>query len=454
MSLKKRKIIFLLFLLFAGLHKIYAQDSTLIGKSINWDLVKCIDYAKKNNIQINILRLSQLTSQQQYLLAKAARLPNLSGSASQNFEHSNTNYSAVNNNGNVISGGSSFTASGSYSLNSSVVLYNGSAITNTIQQANLSVQSANLNIIQQENNVTLQITQAYLAILLDKENIVYDTDLVNTAQAQVKLEQQRYDVGSVARYALIQLQAQHATDQFTLVNAQNTEKGDLLTLKQLLLLPSDVNFDIIKPDTIVPIDSVTAFHQVEQIALQTRPEVKNGELSVQIAQYGVNIARAGYKPTLTAGGSLNTGYVSGEGSIFPGQLNNNFNQQLGLTLAVPIFTKRVVKTQVEDAKINVDQADLNLKNTKITLSQTVERAFINVENAKSQYDAALEQYKYSKESYRIASEQLKVGVANTVDFLLQKNLFIQAQQAFIQAKYNELLTLKIYDFYKGIPIKL
>lgn len=437
----------------AGFNKLQAQDSTLIGKTINWDLVKCIDYAKKNNIQINTLRLSQQISQQEYLLSRAARLPDLSGSASQNFEHSKSNGGGNSNTNINTSSGSGFTASGSYGLSSNVTLYNGNYLNNNIQQKNLSVQSANLNIIQQENDITLQITQAYLTILLDKENIIYDTDLVNTTQAQVKLEQQRYDVGSVARAALIQLQAQQANDQYTLVNAKNTERGDLLTLKQLLLLPSDVDFDIIKPDTITPIDSVTAFHAVEQIALKNRPEVKNGELGVQIAQYDIEKARAGYKPTLTAGASLNTGYVSGQGG-FGSQLNNNFNQQIGFNLSVPIFTKRVVKTQVEEAKINVDQAQLNLRNTKTVLSQTVERAFINVQNSKSQYDAALEQYKYSKESYRIASEQLKVGVANTVDFLLQKTLFVQAQQAFIQSKYNELLTLKIYDFYRGVPIKL
>jgi len=456
----KFKHIVLLFLSLAGVTVLHAQDSTLIGKTIKWDLVKCIDYAKKNNIQINSLRLSQQISQQELLLSRAGRLPNLSGSASQNFEHLNNggrnSISQVDSNGVAINNhGSSFVASGSYGLNSSITLYNGGYITNDIQQKNLSVQSANLNIIQQENDITLQITQSYLAILLDKENIVYDTDLVNTTTAQVKVEQQRYDAGSVARAALIQLQAQLANDKYTLVNAQNTQRGDLLTLKQLLLLPSDVNFDIVKPDTIAPIDTVTAFHTVEQIALQNRPEVKNGELGVQIAQYDVAKARAGYKPTLTAGGSLNTGYTSGSGQgNFGNQLNNNFTQQVGLTLSVPIFTKRTVKTQVEEAKINVQQSQLNLNNTKITLSQTVERAFINVQNSKSQYDAAQEQYKYSKESYRIASEQLKVGVANTVDFLLQKTLFVQAQQAFIQAKYNELLTLKIYDFYRGIPIKL
>jgi len=438
----KPKYILSVFLLFAFISCVCAQDSTLMGTTQKWDLEKCIAYAKKNNIQVNTLRLSQLTSQQEYLLARAARLPNLAGTVTQNFEHGRSN------------GGSGFSASGNYGLNSSVTLYNGNYINNNILQKNLSVESANLSIIEQENDITLQVTQAYLTILLDKENIGYDTDLVNTATAQVKVEQQKYDVGAVARYALIQLQAQLANDQYTLVNEQNAERGDILTLKQLLVLPVDVNFDVVKPDTIVPIDTIAAFHDVEQTALKTRPEVRNGELGVKIAQYDIDKARAGYKPTLTAGGSLGTGYVSGQGNIFPSQFSNNFVQQVGLTLGIPIFTRRVVKTQVEEAKIEVDQARLNLNNTRINLSQNVDRAYINVENARNQYTAALEQYNYNKEGYRIATEQLKVGAINTVDYLVQKNLFVQAQQAFIRAKYNELLTLKIYDFYRGIPIKL
>jgi outer membrane protein len=451
----KPKYFLTLAILFTFYCTLYAQDSTLIGKTINWNLVKCIDYAKQNNIPINTLRLSALTSQQQYLLAKAARLPNLSGTASQNFQHYNNSAATVDANGNITgTAGSTFTASGNYSLSSQVTLYNGNLINNTILQANTSVQAANLTIVQQENNITLQITQAYLTILLDKENIGSDSDLVKTAQAQVKLEQQKYNVGAVAKYALIQLQAQQATDQYNLINEKNTEQGDLLTLKQFLLLPTGVDFDIIKPDTIAPIDSVAVFHDVEQNALTNFPDVKIGELGVNVARYGVDIARAGYKPFLTAGASLNTDYVTGQGSILPGQLNNNFNQQIGLNLTIPIFTKRVVKTQVEEAKINVQQAGLNLTNSRVTLSQTVERAYLNLKNAKSQYEAALEGYNFNKEGYRIASEQLKIGAINTVDFLVQKNLFIQAQLAFIQAKYNELLTLKIYDFYRGIPIKL
>jgi outer membrane protein len=447
MPLKQKNITLLLVLLFSCFN-IYAQDSTLVGKTLQWDLVKCIDYAKKNNIQINSIRLNQQTSQQQYLLAKAARLPNLSASASETFAHGNN---VTSYNGSL---GSRYTSQGSYGVNSNVTLYNGNAITNTILQANLSVQQSNYAIIQQENDITLQITQAYLAILLDKENIIYDTDLVNTSAAQTKLEQQRYNVGSVARKDLIQLQAQQAADQYTLVNQQNTERGDLLTLKQLLLLPTDTHFDIFKPDSIASNDTTASpLREAEDIALKNRPEVKNSELGVEIAQYGVKIARSGYLPSLVAGAGLSSGYLNGSPSFFS-QLNTNFYQDIGLTLSIPIFTKRVVKTQVEEAKINVDQANLTLSDTRIVLSQTIERAYLNFQNAKSQYDAAEVEYKYNQESYRIANEQLKVGVASIVDFLLQKNLFIQSQQAFVQAKYNVLLTLKIYDFYKGIPIKL
>ncbi|MGZ3752558.1 MAG: TolC family protein [Mucilaginibacter sp.] len=449
----KSRYLILLILLLLNSKWLFAQDSTLINKPLRWNLEQCIDYAKKNNILINSLRLSQKTSEQEYLLAKASRLPNLSGSASQTFLHNDQKGSISNNTNGTSSGsGSNFSTSGQYALNSSVVLYNGNYINNTIFQKNVAVQSANLSIIQQENDITLQITQAYLTVLLDKENIISDTSVVNTSQAQVKLEQQRYNVGSVAKKDLIQIQAQNATDQYALVTAKNTERGDLLTLKQLLLLPTDADFDVIKPESVATTATLADLHGAEDTALKNRPEVKNGELGVQIAQYDVKKAQAGYKPTLSAGAAIGSGYNSGSGYF--SQLNSNFYQQLGLTLSVPIFTKRVVKTQVEEAKINVDQAQLNLSNTKITLSQTVERAYINVENAQSQYDAAKVQYQFNRESYRIANEQIRIGVSNIVDFLLVKTQFVQAQQAVIQAKYNLLLTLKIYDFYRGIPIKL
>jgi outer membrane protein len=423
-----------------------AQDSTAFP--VQWDLQTCLDYAKKNNIQINTLRLTEKNSEQEYELSKAARLPNLTAGLNHTYTHSK--------NVNPVVGGfqtqSSF--AGNYSLNSGITIYNGGFLMNDIRQKNLEIQSANLNILQSENDITLQITQAYLNILLAKENIIYIHDLLNTTQAQVDQGQKQYDAGSIARNALIELQAQLANDKYTLVTAQNSERQNKLTLKQILQLPTSTSFDIVKPDTVIATEAVASLDTVESAALRTRPEIKNGMLGIEIARYDLLKARSGYLPSLTASGTLASGYSNDQKDAYFKQLDDNFFQQIGLSLNIPIFTRRVVRTNVELAKIEMEQAALNLKGTKTALAQQIEQAYINVQNAQAQYDAAVEELNATRESYRIAGEELRVGAVNTVDYLQQKTLYTQAFQAYIQAKYNSALSIKIYDFYMGIAVKL
>lgn len=431
--------------IFISWRPLFAQDST--ASSLKWDLQTCLTYARKNNIQINSLRLNEKTSRQELLLSKSALLPNLYGSVSQAVTHGN------NFNSSLGAYQSGITPTGSYGVTSGWTLYQGGYLRSDIQQKNLSVESANLSVLEQENSIILSITQSYLNILLDKESVIYQQNVFETSQAQVKQAQQRFNLGSVARKDVAQLQSQQANDQYTLVTYQNTERQDLLTLKQLLQLPTDASFDIVKPDTVIFDGKILPVKEVETIALQNRPEVKNSQLGVDISTIGLAKARAGYLPTLNASGSLFSSYSNSSSNYFT-QLNNNFYQQVGVTLSVPIFTRRLNKTNVAEAKINIDQSELTLLNTKTTLSQSVERAFINLQSAQSQYSAATEALRYNQETYRIANQQLKLGSVNIVEFLQQKTLYIQALQAYIQSKYNAALTLKIYDFYRGVPVKL
>lgn len=442
------RLVLLFIFLLSVKSRLNAQDSTLQDLPAQWTLQQCFDYALKNNIQLNSLRLSRMSSEQDLLLSRAAKLPNLTGTVSQDLNGGKSITAA---------GGSSYrvNTTGNYGVNSSVTLFQGGYLNNDIKQKNLLTQIAGLNVASQINDITVLITQAYLNILLAKENIVYVKDVVATSEAQVKQGQQQYDVGSMALIGLVQLQAQLANDRYTLINAENQHRQNKLVLKQLLQLPSSYNFEIQEPDTLISNNRLYALQETQDSALANRPEIKSSELGIEVSNLDLAKAKAGYLPTLTAGGSLGSSYVSGgAGSTYFKQMDDNFYQQIGITLSVPIFTRRVVKTNVEKAKIEVDQSKLSLKDTKTNLTQTIEQAYINVLNAQSQYDAAVEQLKYSQEGYRIASEQLKVGAANVVVFLQQKNLYIQALQSYIQAKYSAALNIRIYDFYRGAPVKL
>lgn len=423
----------------------FSQDTAATGIPPVWDLAACLQYAKENNIQLRSLKLDKQSATQDQLLAKAAVLPDLYGSGSQSFNHYNRNTNGTT---------TTLNSSGSYGLSSSWTLYKGGYLKTDIKQKDLAIQAADYNILQGVNDITLQITQAYLNILVDKESILYNQDLVKTSTAQLAQEQRRFAAGSAAKKDVAQFQAQLASDEYNLTSAQNAERQDKITLKQLLQLPATHDFDIVKPDTVISDQSIPALQTVQQYALQNRPEVKNAELGIRISDLDLQKAKSGYLPTLTLGAGIGTSYANDPTYNAFRQFDNNFYQQAGLTLSVPIFTNRQNKTNVSKARIAVSQAELTLENTKTTLALTTEKAFITAQNSQNQYAAATEQLKYNTEVYRIANEELKIGAANIVDFYQQRNLYVQALQSFIQAKYNAALAAKIYEFYLGVPIKL
>ena len=425
-----------------------AQDTSFITSGVQWDLATTIAYAKQNNIQVNIVRLNEKLSEQDLLLARAAKYPNLVGSATQSITHSG--------NTNPVVGGfqTQSNLAGNYGLSSAWTVYRGGYLNYDVKSKNLQLQAANLNTEVTQNDITLQITQAYLNILLAKESIVYADELAKSSQSQYEQGKTRYTAGSIAKKDLLQLEAQAAGDQYNLVNAQNQYRQNVLILKQILQLPTTTDFKPVSPDTLIAEQAIPSLLEAQHVAFQNRPEIRYNQLQIQVAETELQKARAGYKPNVSLGGSIATGYSDNQDVKYFNQVNNNLYQRLGATLSIPIFDNRTNKTNVERSKILIDQARLSLEQAKTTLNQQMEQAYIGALNAQAQYKSADAQLQANREAYNISLEQLKLGAITTVDLLVQRNLYVQSLQNFIEAKYNSVLNTKIYEFYMGQPIIL
>lgn len=425
-----------------------AQDSLQVGSNVKWDLATAIAYAKQRNIPANIIRLDRAISEQDLLQAKAARFPDLAGTASQSFTNSR--------NTDPVVGGfqtqANFTSN--YSLNSSWTVYQGGFLRNDIKSKNLSVQSANLNVLITENDITLQVTQAYLNVLLAKENIVYVQDLLKTTKAQYDQGKTRFDAGAISRKELLQLQAQAASDEYNLVTAQNQYRQNIVILKQLLQLPTATEFIPVEPDTLIVEKAVPSLLEAQRIAMQHRPEIQNAEVLLRLSEIELEKARSGYKPTISVGSAVSTGFSDSRDAKYFSQLNDNLFQRVGVSLGIPIFNNRITKSNVERSKILIEQARLSLEQSRTVLNQQIEQAYIALQNAEGQYKAAATQLEANKAAYDISLEQLRLGAINTVDLLVQRNLYVQSVQNFIQSKYNAVLNFKIYEFYMGMPVTL
>lgn len=413
-----------------------------------WTLRACIDYAIANNIQLKKLDESVKSSSLDLEAAKAAVFPSLSASANQSFTHQKPQ------SGSLEEESGSFT--GNYGLRSSVILYNGNKLKNSIETQALSVQSAGLSQKAAQNNIELEISSLYLQVLYAREALVNAENIRLSTQSQLDRARILFEAGSMSESSYLQMVAQESEASYSVVSAQTSLERQLLSLKQLLELDINEPFDVVYPD--IDDDKVLSMlpekQQVYATALGFMPEIQNSQLAIEQAILAVKIAEAGKLPTLAMDASLSSGYSSLSGNQFATQLGNNFYQNAGLTLSIPIFSNKQVKTAISKAKISRNTADLDLNLARKTILQSVENAYLDAVSAQSRFAAAKDQLEATRKSYDIISEQFNLGMKTPVDLLTGKTLYLSALQEYLQAKYTTVLNRKILDFYSQKKIEL
>ena len=440
-----KKTILLLILFTSGFFFGNTQDTLFVKLPSLWRLEDCISYAKRNNITLANLRLNAKLAQEDLLQVKAAILPNLIGSVSQNFTNSKVSQTSGALQGVVSS-------SSNYGLNSSIILYNAGYLRNDILSKNYSYQSANLSLLETLNSLTLSITQAFFNILLSNEIMIAFQSMITTSTGQLKQGKERFDAGSLSKKDFLLLSAIVATDQYNFINASNDFKLNTVILKQYLLLPSSYELNITSPEIRFVDSAITPLPDAQEISQKQRPEIKNQQILIQKSEVELEKSRSALKPLISAGATLATGYAYNQTGLYFNQIGNNFYQALNISMGIPIYSRRINRSNINKSKILLQQSNLAFYETKTILNQQIEQAFINLENAKAQYTSSEVQLNTASEIYKISNEQLNLGGFNSVDLLLQKNIYVQALQIFTQVKYKVILYHKIYTFYMGIPI--
>ena len=417
---------------------IAAQDIAEVD--YRFSLEDCITFAFANSYTRQSMKLSEQSTKEVYDLSKYQRYPNFSASLSEGLNHSQ---------------GTSPNWNGSYGLNSSVTLYQGGSITRTVEQNKLQADQAELQTQQYDQDLVVQILQAFLSVLGNQELLKYQEAVVTTSAEQLIQGEARWKAGSILESDYLLLNAQDASAKSNVVNTKIAIVNSLITLKNLLSMDPLANLDIIYPDD-QEMDAL-ALLPPQEVALQqclaTSPTLKLSQNSINIANNGLQLAKSGYYPTLSLGGSLSTGH-STDYSNLGTQFSNNFNQHIGLTLSIPIFDNFRTKSQVTQNKIALTQAEINRKEQQLSLSQMLIQEYQNVISFYTQYKADNVSQEAYYRTYLAYKAKFDLGAATVVDLLQQQNNYLNALNGFIQSKYGFLLNRKILDVYMGEEIKL
>jgi outer membrane protein len=414
-----------------------------------WTLRECIDYALSNNVSIKSAEISVKSSLEDLQQAKASMLPSLSLSSSQNFsaqKQERTDESFVTK--------GSYT--GSYALNTSVTLYSGGKISLNRQQQEIALKMNELTLNTQRNNIEISVTQAYLNVLYANESLKTIQKSVELSEIQVERTKALLEVGSKSSVDVAQIEAQLSSDKYQLTLAENTLAQAILTLKQLLEIDSSQDFQPFfpDPDTLEVPNKLPELSNVYEATLEYWPEIKNSQFQIESAKIEEKIAYSGFLPSINASASIGTGNISGSNYSFYNQLENKLNENVGLTVSIPIFNKRATKTAVNKAQYQIRQAELNSISVRKSLLSAIESLYQDASSAQSRYKASTENLKYTELSYTQVLEQYNQGMKNIVELLSGRQAYLSAIQEKSQAKYQALLSLKLLQFYMNQPINL
>ena len=422
-----------------------------------WTLKDCIDYAMANNITLKKSQLQKESATEDLKGAKAALLPSLSASTNQSLGYQpwkDTGISTVTN-GQVNTKVDKTYYNGSYSLTGQWTVWNGNRNTNTIKLDQLAEQEADLSMQETANSIQERIAQIFAQILYLDENVKVTEQMLETSKKNEERGKEMVEVGKMSKADLAQLTAQRSNDEYSIVEAQSQLLNYKLQLKQLLEITDEADFDVAIPEISDEriLADIPVLQTVYESALLNRPEIERSKLAIKSSDVSLDIAKAGWMPSVSLTGGVTTSSNSLSSTGWGSQMKSNVNTSIGVGVSVPIYDGRSTKTNVNKAKIQQLQAQLDLQDLQKTLYADIQQYWLNAMTNQQKYKAATSTVASAQQSYELLSEQFRLGLKNIVELMTGKDNLLSAQQNQLQSKYLTLYNMQMLDFYQGEEIK-
>lgn len=451
-----------------------------------WSLQKCVQYAQQNSLLVkqaeNGIRQAQLTEEE----SKNQQLPDVNANFQGGLDFGRT-IDPVTNEFTLDS-----RLSNSISIQANYIVYNGSRIKNSIRQSEIDTDIAKGDADQIKNTLALNVAQAYLQILFDDEALANANKRLEQTQAQLKQTDKLIKAGTLPQADRLDILAQIARDEQTIVNQENSLEISYLNLKQLLQLNPDLNMKVEKPSNLQPDANPEAYtlSNVYKKALTTQPVIAADEKRLESVVIDKDIANSLQLPTVRLFGNINSFYSNQVKEVTGGdlrfddpesvlinninsniqfqtfdnlqfknigyftQINDNFGQSIGVNVSIPIYNQHRTGIAKERAHLNMLNTQITADQNKQQLKVDIQRAIADAKAAKKEFEATSKTVEALNEAYKNTEKRYTLGAVNTFEYTTAKNRLDQAEVDVIIAKYRYLYTAKVVEFYEGKKLTL
>ena len=424
-----------------------------------WDLRQCVEYAWKNNISIKQKDIDARIAAVSFRQAKWQQYPTANLSNNTNLQFGRSIDPTTNQ----------FTSvqllSQSFAVNTGINVFNWNRMVYDITSARYQAEAAEADVEKIKNDIGLSVANYYLQVLLSRQQVeVAKVQLAQTLN-QVQLTRKKVDAGAAPELDALTLEGQYATDSSTYITAQANANLNLLQLKGVLNVDAAAAFDVETPPVEqIPVEPILELlpENVFTIAMKNQPAQKANALRLKSMEAGVKSVRANFYPTIGFGAGLGTNFANilkGKSieKVWEGwgtQMTDNFRQNIGLSISVPILNGGQAKFGYEKAKLNYKGAEITIEQANQTLKNDIYQAYYNATAALEKYNATQKAVATSQKTFDFASKRYELGLLNIFDLITSQNNLTKARYDMAYARVDYVFKMKVLEFYKGLGIRL
>lgn len=289
-------------------------------------------------------------------------------------------------------------------------------------------------------DVIMSTDQAYWQVisLVNKKRLAESfVELVRRLDSDVNKMQEE---GVATRADALSVRVKVNEAEMALVQAEDGLSLSKMVLCQLCGLPLDAEIRLADED-MKDLALPGAFTESNvSTALANREELKSLELASEIYRQKVNVARAGYLPSI----GLTASYLFTNPSLFNG-FENKFRGTwgIGVVVSIPVFHwgENIYKVRAAKAEANISRYRLEDAREKIELQVT--QSSYKVNEAAKRLAMAEKNMEKAEENLRYANFGFKEGVIPTSNVLEAQTAWLSAQSGKIDAQID----LKMSEIY-------
>jgi outer membrane protein len=463
-----------------------------------WDLKKSVEYAWAHNVTIKQASIQAGVDSLTLRQSRLSQFPFASGNSNVGLQFGRSIDPTTNQ----------FTTTQllfqQYNFQANITIYNWNNIKNNILASHYGAQASKMDIEKSKNDLALNVASSYLQALLALEQIHVAEVQVQQTQGQLLDTRKRVDAGSLPELNAVQLEAQLATDSSNLITAKSNADLNILSLKALLYLDAAAPFELDAPPVdLIPVESIAELQPdfVFNMALKFQPAQKSNELRIKSLEAAMKASHSLMYPTLSAFGGLSSNFstpskeitnvtfqgylpanpggpvVNVGGTNYPvlspdinytqssksfgrlwngygTQLNNNFSQNVGLQLNVPIFNGGSANIAYQKSKLNLQNAKVSREQIDQTLKQNIYQAYTSAVAALEKYNATQSTVNATQKAFDFATKRYDLGLLSTLELITAQTNFTKAKLDLLTSHYDYVFKMKVLEFYKGQGIRL